>query len=172
MISNKELISIYQLKSIVRYNNKPKLTKETVAEHSFYVALISLIVCDKLKLPPYDKYQALTKALLHDMPEIEINDITHDVKEKLKLDEFLAKYENAYYKKHFVKYVGLMQSTDSLVDTIVNYADAASVKQYCLHEMNLGNKSKVMKTIYNDAKHRMNKYCKMIENILIEGARK
>lgn len=162
MISNKNLMSIYQLKSIVRYNNKPKLKEETVAEHSFYVALISLMVCDKLKLTDDIKYQAVIKAILHDMPEIEINDITHDVKEKLKLDDFLAKYEEAYYKKHFSKYTELMKNTNSLCDAIVNFADSASVKQYCLHEMNLGNKSKVIKTIYNDAKHRMNVYSKII----------
>ena len=33
-----KLNEIYRLKSIVRYNNRPKLSEETVAEHSFYVA--------------------------------------------------------------------------------------------------------------------------------------
>ena len=92
-----KLTEIYHLKSIVRYNNRPKLSEETVAEHSFYVALIGLMICDELGTSTECKYEVMIKALLHDMPEMEINDITHDVKTRLHLEDFLAHLKLSVY---------------------------------------------------------------------------
>lgn len=149
------LSEIYQLKSIIRYNNKPKLTQETVAEHSFYVALIGLMICDELQCGEKCKTEVMTKALLHDMPEIEINDITHDVKTRLNLSEFLAKYENEYYHIHFPQYEMLMSRHDQLADVIVDLADALSVKQFVSAEISLGNHSAIMQEVSNEITHRI-----------------
>ena len=154
---------IYRLKSIIRYNNRPKLTEETVAEHSFYVALIGMMICDELGTSNECKYEVMIKALLHDMPEIEIDDITYDVKTRLHLEEFLAQYENEYYEKNFENYAELMRRHGTKADIILDLADAMSVKQFCLHEMSLGNTSYTIRDIRKEAESRIAKLKEQLE---------
>lgn len=142
MIKNETLAEIYKLKNLVRYNNRTKLKDESVAEHSFFVALMSLMICDTLEIDKETTYECLVKAVLHDMPEIEMNDITHDVKERLKLETILQSYENEYYQKHFKSFASMMDLEDgSLSSIIVALADTESVKQFVQNEKRLGNQS-------------------------------
>ena len=154
-----KLIELYQLKSIIRYNNKQKLTSESVAEHSFYVALMGMMISDELLLKPKYRQLVIIKALLHDMPEVEINDITYDVKTRLHLQEFLAKYEEDYYQRNFPIYADLMKKHSDgifhLIDLIVDLADALSVKQFSSNEMQLGNRSEIMTGIFNESESRI-----------------
>lgn len=145
-ISDEELLYLYRLKSLIRYNGRTKISQENVAEHSFYVTLFVLKICDDLHTSEYIRSSSIIKALLHDMPEIEFNDITYDVKEKLNLRPLLKTYENEYYKTHFPIYENLMKDDDEntwiydvISTTIVDLADCLSVKQYCLHEQSIGN---------------------------------
>lgn len=156
MIDDYKLLELYKLKNVVRYSTRTTINKETVAEHSFYVALLALMLCDELKVDDKIKSQCLTKAILHDMPESELNDITHDVKVKLGLYEYLKKYEDNYFEKHFKKHSKLMKdNSDSLINLIVGYADILSVKQYCLNEKALGNASYQIDKILADTKERI-----------------
>ena len=91
------LTDVYRLKNVIRYNTRNIIKEESVAEHSFYVALFSLKICDDYHIDNSTTKKVLIKALLHDMPEIELNDITHNVKEKLNLRPFLKKYEDDYF---------------------------------------------------------------------------
>ena len=74
MINVADLMKDYRLKSTIRYNNRNKITNESVAEHSFYVGLYTLEICNKLKLNHSLTKYALEKALLHDMVERDISD--------------------------------------------------------------------------------------------------
>ena len=47
---NTFLDEVYKLKDIIRYNTRVKITKESVAEHSFFVAVITLHLCNKYHL--------------------------------------------------------------------------------------------------------------------------
>lgn len=152
-----KLREIYKLKNIVRYNTKRRLKDESVAEHSFYVALISLLLCKEYHLSNKITTDAVIKALLHDMPEIELNDITHDTKEKLNLAPLLKVYENKYYKREFPEYLSLMTNDKNISSTIVDIADAMSVLQYSDNEMSLGNKDKTMNSIITECQMRIDK---------------
>ena len=165
VISNDYLQSIYQLKNLVRYNTRLRLKDETVAEHSFYVSLLVLKLCEIYNLDEDITYKCLVMAVLHDMPEIELNDITHDVKERLNLRPMLKTYEDEYFKKNFKKYSALLYS-QGIEKTIVDIADAYSVKQYVLSEMTLGNKSKDMTDIYNEIENRINTLLKVLHKTL------
>lgn len=132
---------IYHLKNVIRYNSRNVISKESVAEHTFNVAMIALTICDKYSLSKDVTFQTVVKALLHDMPETILNDITHDVKERLKLREILKKYEDEYYDKEFPQYSDLMKNRIEPIDSIVDLADAISVKQYIDNEIILGNRS-------------------------------
>lgn len=164
IIDFNKLENIYKLKSIIRYNTRMHIKNESVAEHSFYVALLTLMICDKENMSDEIKLQAIIKALLHDMPEIETNDITHDAKERLNLRTYLKKYENAYFIKEFPKYAKMMISdSKSIVSSIVDLADTLSVIQYVNNEISLGNTSNDIKDILQNAKHRIEKYEKEIK---------
>ena len=65
------------LRSLIRYQNCNRLVNESVAEHSFYVAVFVL------KLREYYDFNlevALKTALIHDIPEARISDIPHNIK--------------------------------------------------------------------------------------------
>lgn len=167
MLSNSTLLDIYMLKDVIRYNCRKHLKDESVAEHSFYVALMSLMICEEKKITDKEIIRkVLIKSLLHDMPEIELNDITHNVKERLNLRKHLKEYEDQYYVEKFPGYANLMSDdSDNIVNRIVLFADALSVKQFCLNELELGNNSKDIKDeIYAHACER----CEMHEKRLNE----
>ena len=69
--------SIYTLKALTRYNNKFKIINESVAEHSFFVAVLVLKMYDDYN---FNLKTALKMALIHDIPELHLSDVTHDVK--------------------------------------------------------------------------------------------
>lgn len=162
-MTEQELKELYKLKNIIRYNTRPRQTNESVAEHSFYVAVIALELCNEYKLGNDETNNIVIKALLHDMPEIEINDITYDAKEKLKLRPYLKKYEDEYFDRRFPKYAELMKNDKGLEQLVVDLADAYSVLQYANHEISLGNMTDEMMTIRQTIEPR-------IENIRIKIA--
>lgn len=162
------LIDVYRLKNVVRYNTRNIIKKESVAEHSFYVALFTLKICDDYNVDPRTTKRAIIKALLHDMPEIELNDITHNVKEKLNLRPFLKKYEDKYFDTHFSEHRSLMKEGDEKTNAIVDYADTMSVYQYALNETLLGNQSDDIQDILNSARIRIKKCKEKLEEILFK----
>ena len=155
LFTSNYLLKTYKLKNLVRYNHKTKITNENVAEHSYFVALFTLRICDKLKVDDFTKMLCLTKAILHDTPETELNDITYDVKrDNPKLNDILEELEDEFFKKYYNRYANLMRKDwpVTLVTKIVKLADLYSVVQFSLNEMMLGNKGHEMKKIHNEAK--------------------
>lgn len=135
-----ELLEMYKLKNIVRYNHRTRLKDENVAEHSFFTALIALDICKKLSINTHDTFKVIIKCLLHDTPEEELNDVTYDVKLKLNLRPLLKEFEDKYFEDNYPDYANIMTNNDNnIVNAIVNYADAMSVLQYAYNEIELGN---------------------------------
>jgi len=165
-----DLQYIYRLKNIMRYNSRTKISTESVAEHSFFVALLALEICDQYQLNDELKLQVLIKAILHDMPEIELNDITYDVKERLNLRPILKQYEDTYFNEHFRKYSKLMNDCDNeLINTVVVYADALSVYQYVEHEISLGNNHTDIYKIKSDTRTRLEEYRRKLNTLVNKG---
>lgn len=154
-MTEKELKELYKLKNITRYNTRPRQTSESVAEHSFYVGVIALELCNEYGLSTEETNNIVVKALLHDMPEIEINDITYDAKERLNLRPYLKKYEDDYFDRRFPKYAELMKNDKGFDQLVVDLADAYSVLQYTNHEISLGNQTDEMLTIKESIRPRI-----------------
>ena len=163
------LTDVYRLKNVIRYNTRNIIKEESVAEHSFYVALFVLKICDDYDVDDATKSKAIIKALLHDMPEIELNDITHNVKEKLNLRPFLKKYEDEYFDENYHKYSSLMKDADEKTNAIVVLADAMSVYQYSINETMLGNQSTDIKDILNESRRRVMRLKDDLEKIIDKG---
>ena len=65
------------LRSLVRYQNVHRNINETVAEHSFYTAILVLKLREYYN---FDLEKALKTALVHDCAEAAISDVPHNIK--------------------------------------------------------------------------------------------
>ena len=130
------------LRSLIRYQNCNRLVNESVAEHSFYVAVFVL------KLREYYDFNlevALKTALIHDIPEARISDIPHNIKlanpevaaalekaeEKVTID-MLSEEANALLKS--------FNHGDTVEGKICQLADVLSVVLYANDEIKCGNR--------------------------------
>lgn len=143
--NDEEMVVIHRLNNIVRYNTRNKINPETVAAHSFFASYFVISICNKYCIPDDIKLMALESAVVHDVPEVFINDITYDCKQLVTgISELLKGYEQEITSK--VSWIAskVLFNPDTpalkLAAAIVNYADTLSVKQYALSEVELGNK--------------------------------
>lgn len=140
LLSNDYLMEIYRLKTLVRYNHRLRLTNESVAEHSFFTALFVLEICDKLSISGELKAKSIEYALLHDVPETIISDIPSDVKDLSEsLRMLLQTFEDSFMETNYPAYA--LYNKDDEIFAIVKLADLYSVRQYCMVEAALGNKT-------------------------------
>lgn len=167
-LSNSEIMSEYVLSKIIRYNHRRKLQDESVAEHSFFVSLFCLKIMSKLNLPADVEREVLILAALHDAAESKTSDIPHDVKANYpEMRAILDKVEEDYYEKEWKSYIGCVQTPKTVVEYIIKLADAYSVYQYCLNELDLGNVSSDIKEIKAEACDRIMDYTDKINRELI-----
>lgn len=146
---------IIPLNYIIRYSNVPRIKDETVASHSFLVAAILFKLHEE-----YDFClgHALKLAICHDMPEYEVNDITHATKKKYpKIAEALQEAEiaainempneviDAYYE---------FEEGKTKEARFVIYADVIQCSQYAENEVALGNKGYMAQIVMNSYKRR------------------
>lgn len=135
-INGKErVLDVYHLNNIVRYNNAPRIHTETVAAHSFFVIYFVHMLCQKYSLPGKLRLQAMELAMAHDIPEVIINDITHDAKETIPgLASAVVEVEDI-----IVAAVTGKETFHPVVRAIVEAADILSVFQYVDQEVNCFN---------------------------------
>jgi len=140
LLSNDYLMEIYRLKTLVRYNHRLRLTNESVAEHSFFTALFVLEICDKLSISGELKAKSIEYALLHDVPETILSDVPSDVKDLSEsLRMLLQTFEDSFMETNYPDYA--LYNKDDEIFAIVKLADLYSVRQYCMVEAALGNKT-------------------------------
>lgn len=146
------------LNNICRYNTRYRIKDETVAAHSFFVVWFTSVLCSYFDVEDDVKVLAMEAAMLHDVPEIYINDITYDCKSRIpEVVKAIEAHEREVLKglSDTAQYVLFEPRTpeEKLAGAIVRYADVISVKQYSLAEMNLGNKT--FKDIFEGAQQRL-----------------
>ena len=159
-----ELLFDYKLSDLVRYNHRHKIKNETVAEHSYYVALFCLKICTYYGFDGDTTSRILTKALLHDLPEIETSDIPYDVKKNIPaITKLLETAEMSFYERHYPALCETLFNENALEDAVVKYADALSVMQYCLNELELSPGNKDFLAIKQNTTERLDKLRKEID---------
>lgn len=157
------------LRNLVRYQNAPRVSQETVAEHSFFVTAYILKLNDYYN---FNLEKALRIAVLHDYAEAFISDVPHPIKKKFPLicEELnKAEYEvnSTDISEEFANWVDEMNNLTTAEGCIVALADIISVISYSKYEIELGN-SKYMNDVLFNAKRRVyemiekcNKYLKV-----------
>lgn len=166
ILNDKDIMSEYPLKKIIRYNHRIRLQDESVAEHTCFVSLFCLKIMAQLDLSHEQQRQVLILAALHDTAESRTSDIPHDVKANYpEMDDILHGIETDYYKEHWEKYFDDVYKPKFIVYNILKLADAYSVYQWCLNEQALGNKCDYLDDIFEDAKSRIEKYTTTINTL-------
>lgn len=142
-----------RLSNIERFNTRPRIVKENVATHSYFVSLYTAILSDYAikKGQTVDVSKAIKKALLHDCEE----SIAGDVKKPIKLQMLesynkIAEISIKTILEHLPseikeEYIELALNTPEsgegdFESLIVSIADDISGVVYAKEEMNLGNK--------------------------------
>ena len=161
---------ILGLGEIIRYNNRPKIKHENVAEHSFYVSTSVLKICEMYKVSDTIRLKALEFAAVHDIPELLVGDIPYDT--KVNNPDLAVAIEDAELlalKQSMPEYVELYQKfldeekRQTVAYLIIKLADTASVLQYSNQEIQLGNKTEQMKEINEGAMKRVLDLVKRLE---------
>jgi len=139
---------IYILRDLERYNNTMRIKSESVAEHSAFVTLIVLKLYEEYT---FDLQKALIMAITHDVPEVLITDVPHNVKRRFpKVKEAVKNEEVAIFDSIFPQYTKLFKDLeeDTTVEAkIVVLADILSCVQYSTSEVKLGNTGYMSKVL-------------------------
>ncbi len=144
---------VYNLKFIQRYSITPRITNETVAEHSFFVATY---VMELYKDYKFDLNKAVQMAIIHDFAESFIGDITLSTKTMCPdLVEAVSNAEKEVMFRNFPSFIYELyreyEQRTSVESLIVKLADTMQVKQYAGNEIELGNNSITMRSIFSRA---------------------
>lgn len=133
---------VYSLSYSTRYSMYKKLHNESVAEHSYYVTLFVYALHEHYE---FDLLAALKMAIVHDLPEIAVSDVNHNVKRAY--PEISRALREAEYKfvtsqlptdmsAHFIT-----SNDDSVESYALHLADVLSVRQWVDNELAMGNNS-------------------------------
>jgi len=153
--NEKFFMESYTLEHTKRYSMKPVILQESVATHSYFVALAVMLLRADYK---FDVDKAIKIALCHDLPEMYISDVNHLVKKQfpnvakaLKDAEYqIAEDMIPYRLSHYVR----DYHDDSPEALAVHYADALQCKQYADNEIQLGNQG-YMTDVYRNSVKRL-----------------
>ena len=110
---------------------------ESVADHSFGVAIIALALAKMESLNPTDEALLLKRALLHDLHEVKIGDLTPDEKKKTMPDEAGVELE-MLTGTHLEDELPNLQSHSRLA-VLANDADKLDMLLRAIENANAGN---------------------------------
>jgi len=159
----------YTLQHTKRYSMKPVLHPESVATHSYFVALAVLLLRD---VWIFDTNTAVKIALCHDLAEMEISDVNHYVKKRHpEVAHALKKAEDTIIGTfpESIQVYCKMYDHYSPESMVVHYADALQCYQYAMNEMNLGNTG-YMEEVFINSRERMDKIKDKLEPWRIKDA--
>ena len=153
-----------RMNHVDRYSTFPVLRKENVAEHSWWVAFISLLIAEDLRArgkgADIHIDSLLRRALCHDLSEIISGDIIRSYKHtnptvKAAMDEAdainMSELVAEYGESQDVILAAYTMAKDKRIEgQIVGFADLACVAFYCRSEWLLGNKEiePILKDMY------------------------
>lgn len=141
------------MSSIKRFGTLPMVENESVASHSYNVAIMALMVADYDPDLKVDHEALLRKALFHDFEETILSDIPHPIKHRFKggklgqlLKEIVPELiENEIFKElpERLKRLYVRSALDAKEDLegeIVSAADAMDIVMTSLRELKMGNR--------------------------------
>lgn len=146
------LFNSRRLANIIRFSVRPKNTHQDVAQHSFYVTIISFLIAkleERINGTKIDYERLMGYASFHDLPESFSGDIVRDFKKKSEEFEILYDRICDLTIREITKDNPLSEvierscfgmGDNTIEGQIVKYADIIDPFMYCIQEMNIGNK--------------------------------
>jgi len=144
----------YSLEYTKRYSMSPVINQESVASHSYFVALAVMLLADVYE---FNLSLAIKIAIVHDLPEMEISDVNHLVKKKYpKMAAAIKEVETEVISTFPVHIQNCCNAYDKdLTESkIVHLADAMQCSQYARSEISLGNEG-YMDQVLQNSEHRV-----------------
>jgi len=144
-----------KLDKVIRFSAQMRIKDESVSEHSFHVALYSMILADleeKIFKNKVDKEKLLKTALLHDLEECLTGDIIYDFKHTNKsLTREIKRMSQKFFEnlmknlpekiaKEYTLFWGTSKDKNKIEGKIIEAADKLEGLIYTLNEFSLGNK--------------------------------
>jgi len=144
-----------KLDKVIRFSAKMRIKDESVAEHSFHVALYSMILADleeKIFKNKVDKEKLLKTALLHDLEECLTGDIIYGFKHTDKvLTQEIKKMSQKFFgnlmknlpekiSNEYLNFWAKAKDKKQIKGKIIEAADKLEGLIYALNELSLGNK--------------------------------
>jgi putative hydrolase of HD superfamily len=144
-----------KLDKVIRFSAQMRIKDESVSEHSFHVALYSMILADleeKIFKNKVDKEKLLKTALLHDLEECLTGDIIYGFKHTDKdLTREIKKMSQKFFEnlmknlpekivKEYILLWGTSKEKNKIEGKIIEAADKLEGLIYALDEFSLGNK--------------------------------
>jgi 5'-deoxynucleotidase YfbR-like HD superfamily hydrolase len=147
---------IYNLAHIDRYSTVPRITHESVAEHSFFVAALVIRLHKDYE---FDLGVATTMAIMHDWTESWLDDITVPTKRQFPLiaaavlaaESYIAHRE---FPQPILELWLEHKECITVESQIVHYADVLQCMQYAQHEVRIGNNG-YMQTVVEETHERL-----------------
>lgn len=144
----------YSLEHTKRYSMCPVIHPESVATHSYFVTLGVLMLSNYYA---FDVDEAIKIAICHDLPEMKISDVNHNVKKEFPAVADALKLAEQEVISSFpeqVKNYCRLYDEDTPEALVVHYADALQVLQYAINEIELGNKGYMLQ-VHRDSQKRI-----------------
>ena len=125
---------------VPRWTVIPHNNKQSVAEHSFYVALYTDKICTMLELSDTQRAKIVSYALRHDMAETIHGDIPSPAKRRLVLNDHAATEEALFIELYGsdADYYDYRHATD-YAHSIVKLADRMEAAMWLTQEVAMGN---------------------------------
>jgi 5'-deoxynucleotidase YfbR-like HD superfamily hydrolase len=123
---------------VPRWSIVPRLNKQSVAEHVYFVALYASKLAQMLKLPPEEALATIEYALRHDSEEIWTSDIPSPTKRAIVDKERNSAFEAQLFKRLGPDYA-VRQSATDLQRDIVKAADFIDWLFWVSLEVAMGN---------------------------------
>lgn len=151
---------VTRLRYVRRFSTCHVIHPESVAEHSFYVALYALAVCDWLRIAQPSVFGAISigdvlrKAILHDLEEAKTGDVVRtfkyanpalatqfqDVAAAMMRDLVAGIYDSHQLRDQWVRDWGYAKC-GAYVGAIIEFADFFSVLSYMATEIHRNNRT-------------------------------
>jgi len=145
-------IRSYSLEHTKRYSMKPVVHPESVATHSYFVALGVLMMSKDYE---FNVDLALKIAICHDLAEMEVSDVNHLVKKNFPAVAIALQEAEEQIVENFpdqVKEYCHRYHDESPEALVVHYSDALQCLQYADNEIKMGNKGYMVDVYTNSAK--------------------
>jgi len=117
---------------VTRFCNSPRIKENNIAEHQYYVALYTKLLCDYLQINDEDTVDAIGYALIHDLHEGISIDIPQNVKRR-------TPSHSDGIESCAVHELGLNRAIPEVGMDIVKIADLLDALIYSIEEVRMGN---------------------------------